>query len=134
MLADGKVLATGGSQVDNELTGVNNIAEIWDPATGSGRRVARRAKARLYHSTALLLPDASVLVARAARRATGPQNNLNAEIYYPPYLFTSRRARSRRGPTVANAPTSIDIGKTFRVDVAGRRRASAASRWSRPAR
>jgi hypothetical protein len=41
LLADGKVLATGGSQVWNELTGVNNIAEIWNPATGTGHKAAR---------------------------------------------------------------------------------------------
>ena len=34
VLADGRVLATGGSAVDNQLTGVNNTAEIWDPDTG----------------------------------------------------------------------------------------------------
>ncbi len=87
MLADGKVLATGGSQVWNELTGVNNIAEIWNPATGTWTQGYEGALARLYHSTALLLPDATVLVAGGG--APGPLNNLNAEIYYPPYLFTA---------------------------------------------
>ena len=51
VLADGKVLATGGSQVDNELTGVNNSAEIWNPTTGPGLRGPSEASARLYHST-----------------------------------------------------------------------------------
>ena len=115
MLADGKVLATGGSQVDNELTGVNNIAEIWNPATGTWTRGYEGALARLYHSTALLLPDATVLVAGGG--APGPLVNLNAEIYYPPYLFTAAGALAPR-PSISNAPKFIDIGKTFRVDLA----------------
>ena len=42
---------------------------------------------RLYHSAALLLPDATVLTLGGG--ANGPQLNLNAEIYYPPYLFNA---------------------------------------------
>jgi YVTN family beta-propeller protein len=115
VLADGKVLATGGSQVWNELTGVNNSAEIWNPATGTWTRGYDGALARLYHSTALLLPDATVLVAGGG--APGPLNNLNAEIYHPPYLFTSSGALAER-PVIANAPQFVEIGKTFRVDLA----------------
>ena len=116
VLADGKVLATGGSEVWNALTGVNNIAEIWNPATNSWTRGHEGALARLYHSTALLLPDATVLVAGGG--APGPLNNLNAEIYYPPYLFTAAGALAPR-PSIVSAPQFIDIGNTFRVDVAG---------------
>ncbi len=96
LLADGKVLATGGSQVDNQLTGVNNVAEIWNPVTGTWTRGHEGALARLYHSTALLLPDATVLVAGGG--APGPLNNLNAEIYYPPYLFTAAGAPRGAAP------------------------------------
>ena len=115
LLADGKVLATGGSQVWNELTGVNNSAEIWNPATGTWTRGNDGAVARLYHGNALLLPDATVLVSGGG--APGPLNNLNAEIYYPPYLFTAAGALAPR-PAMAGAPQFIDIGKTFRVDLA----------------
>ena len=34
VLADGRVLATGGSTVDNQMTGVNNTAAVWDPTRG----------------------------------------------------------------------------------------------------
>ena len=115
LLADGKVLATGGSQEWNELTGVNNSAEIWNPATGTWTRGNDGAVARLYHGNALLLPDATVLVSGGG--APGPLNNLNAEIYYPPYLFTAAGALAPR-PAMAGAPQFIDIGKTFRVDLA----------------
>jgi YVTN family beta-propeller protein len=121
ILADGRVLATGGSQVWNELTGVNNIAEIWNPQTGQWTQGAVGARARLYHSASLLLPDASVLVSGGG--APGPQNNLNAEIYYPPYLFTAGGQRAPR-PGITSAPAWIDIGKTFAVDVSDLQSAS----------
>jgi hypothetical protein len=62
ILPNGRVLATGGSTVANELTGVNNSAEIWNPGTGNWTVGASGSRARLYHSGALLLPDATVLV------------------------------------------------------------------------
>ena len=110
VLADGKVLATSGSAVPGEATGYNNIAEIWDPATGQWRRGAVAQKMRLYHSNALLLPDGSVLVsgggATSPTLTTDPnKNNLNAEIYYPPYLFTSTGPGTARAPRGRPSPT-----------------------------
>ena len=116
ILANGDVLATGGSQVWNEMTGVNNNAEIWNPQTGQWTLGATAARARLYHGNALLLPDASVLVTGGG--APGPQNNTNSEIYYPPYLFTSGGQRAAR-PSITDAPTALAIGKTFAIDVSG---------------
>ncbi|HEU0200453.1 MAG TPA: galactose oxidase-like domain-containing protein [Burkholderiaceae bacterium] len=113
LLADGKVLATGGSEVWNQLTGANLYAEIWDPATGTWTLGAKGALARLYHSNAMLLPDGSVLVGGGG--APGPLNNLNAEIYYPPYFFRSGGQLARR-PVIAAAPGSVEIGKSFTVD------------------
>ena len=114
LLADGKVLATGGSQVDNELTGVNNIAEIWDPQTGAWSQGHAGAVARLYHSNALLLPDATVLVAGGG--APGPYVNLNAEIYHPPYLFSAGGVEAPR-PSILTTPDYLSIGKTFDLGV-----------------
>ena len=116
MLADGRVLATGGSTVWNEMTGVNYNAEIWNPTTGQWLLGPPQAKARLYHSTAVLMPDASVLVAGGG--APGPQNNTNMEIYYPPYLYNAAGGFATR-PVIETAPGTIDIGETFGVDIAG---------------
>jgi YVTN family beta-propeller protein len=115
ILADGTVLATGGSEVKNELTGVNNSAEIWNPSTGQWRRGAEGQLARLYHSMALLLPDASVLVAGGG--SPGPLDNDNVEIYYPPYLFDGSGWAAR--PVIAAAPSFIEVGQSFTVDLAG---------------
>ena len=114
MLPDGKVLATGGSSVWNEMTHVNTAAEIWNPATGTWTVGARGALARLYHSTALLLPDASVLVAGGG--APGPLTNLNAEVYYPPYLFGPNGTLAPR-PTIAWVPEAVEPGGSFALDL-----------------
>ena len=44
VMADGKVLVTGGSKVQNVLTGVAHKAQIWDPATGHWTVGAAREK------------------------------------------------------------------------------------------
>ncbi|HEU0202797.1 MAG TPA: PA14 domain-containing protein [Burkholderiaceae bacterium] len=114
LLADGQVLVTGGSRVWNELTNVNNTAEIWHPNTGTWTLGAVGALARLYHSTALLMPDATVLVAGGG--APGPLNNRNFEIYYPPYLFAAGGTLAPR-PAIATAPDTLEIGKTFALQL-----------------
>jgi len=123
ILADGKVVATSGSAVAGEATGANNIAETWDPATGLWKQGAVAQKMRLYHSNAILLPDGSVLVSGGGATQPTPladpnKNNLNAEIYYPPYLFAAGGSRAAR-PTIATAPAWVDIGKTYTLDVTG---------------
>jgi YVTN family beta-propeller protein len=113
VLPDGRVLATGGSQVNNDMTGVNYSAEIWDPTTGVWRRGPDEQRARLYHSMSLLLPDARVLVGGGG--APGPQANMNMEVFLPPYLYDSTGARAMQ-PRLTSAPAAIDIGETFFVD------------------
>ncbi len=111
VLADGKVLVTGGSAVDNQLTAVAKRAEIWNPATGKWTLGASADRPRLYHSTALLLPDGTVLTAGGG--ATGPVQNLNAEIYYPPYLYNADGTPAAR-PTLASAPASLALSAPTR--------------------
>ncbi|WP_159717293.1 glyoxal oxidase [Geminicoccus flavidas] len=116
VLADGQVVVTGGSSVRNELQGVNTNALIWDPGTGGWTTGAasNSSLARLYHSGALLLPDASVLVGGGG--APGPQRNLNAEIYYPPYLFDLAGNKAVR-PKIEKAPLSLSVGRNFILGV-----------------
>ena len=114
ILADGKVLATGGSDVWNTMDGAQFSADIWNPATGTWTRGASAQRARLYHSNAVLMPDASVLVMGGG--APGPQNNLNVEVYYPPYLYNAAGGFATR-PVIADAPSTIDVGETFGLDL-----------------
>ncbi len=65
LLPDGTVLVMGGTQgagFDNLTTGQPiRAAELWDPKTGHWTRLGEAAVDRCYHSTAVLLPDATVL-------------------------------------------------------------------------
>ena len=117
ILADGKVLVTGGSEVPNELTGVAYQATIWDPATGHWTAGASAAIPRLYHSNALLLDDATVLTGGGG--APGPLTNLNAEIYYPPYLYKNDGSGQPaiRPVITAAAPQSLLPGNTINITV-----------------
>jgi hypothetical protein len=113
ILADGKVLVTGGGPTTDAL-GVNNAikpAELWSPDTQTWQTMASMAKPRLYHSTALLLPDARVLVAGGGRfdNQAASTDQLNAEIYSPPYLFKGTR------PAITSAPAQIGYGATIGV-------------------
>jgi Domain of unknown function (DUF1929) len=67
--------------------------------------------ARLYHSEALLLPDARVVVLGGGRF-----NNVNettdqpsAEFFEPPYLFKGPR------PAIGSAPSTLSYGQNFVV-------------------
>ncbi len=87
LLPNGEVLVTGGARVNQSEADAVREVEIWNPETESWRVGARQAKSRLYHSTSLLLPNGTVFVGGGG--PPGEVAHLNAEIYYPPYLFTS---------------------------------------------
>lgn len=110
VLADGQVLAVGGSTtVDNSATGATLPAELWNPSTEAWTTMATMHDPRMYHSTAMLLPDGRVLVAGGGRLGSIP-SYLTAEIYSPPYLFQGPR------PTISNSPASAALGTSFTID------------------
>lgn len=51
-----------------------------------------------------------------ANGGAGPINNLNAEIYYPPYLFGAGGEYASR-PVITSAPGTISPGQRFSVGV-----------------
>ena len=120
VLADGKVLLTGGSDgVGPTGTGIlatqTNNAEIWDPATGQWTNDASASVGRFYHSNALLLPDGTVLSAGGG--APGPLTNLNAEIYTPGYLLNADGSLRTDRPVITSAPQTLQQGQTFTITV-----------------
>jgi Domain of unknown function (DUF1929) len=118
VVPDGRVVVTGGSALADQLVGVNDRAFIWDPATGAWTEGARTesGKARLYHSTALLLPDATILVAGGGAGGNGPQTNTNAELYRPPYLF-DENGRSAPRPRITGGATSLRYNVVHNIKV-----------------
>lgn len=124
ILADGKVLVTGGTSTAgfNDYPGHVQSAEMWDPETQQWGATAMASAfvPRIYHSTAVLMPDGSVLVAGGGRPAgdngepTGGQpqsvfGHFDGEFFYPPYFFKGAR------PTISSAPSSLNHGQQFFV-------------------
>jgi Domain of unknown function (DUF1929) len=99
-------------------SGVAYQATIWDPTTGHWTAGASAAIPRLYHSNTLLLDDGTVLTGGGGG-ASGPLNNLNAEIYYPPYLYKNDGSGQPaiRPVITAATPQSILPGNTINITV-----------------
>lgn len=116
VLPDGDVLVTGGSRENNGDGGYVTTAEIWHPETGEWTEVkAPHEHARLYHSTALLLPDGRIMIGGGG--APGPRNYTDVEYYSPSYLYDGEQLAAR--PTISKAPKKIGYDGSFGVDVSG---------------
>lgn len=106
VLANGMVWINGGSSTGNDLVGAALDSELWNPNTGIWKTTASAATPRLYHSTALLLPDGSVITGGGG--TPGPLIQLNGEIYYPPYLFKADGSGDfAPRPVIVDVPTTI---------------------------
>ncbi len=124
LLADGKVLATGGTSGGtswNDTCGIVLSAELWNPANDTWTTMASMTQPRIYHSSAILLPDARVLVAGSTyQNAIAPcpevQSSNQTEIFWPPYLYNSDGTAAVR-PTITQAPTVVNYGQNYNVQV-----------------
>ena len=117
LLPDGTVLVTGGtsSPGKNDRTGSVMTPELWDPVTEQWTELAAMDVNRLYHSTALLLPDARVFTGGGGQPpADGQPDNFNAQIYSPPYLFNDDGTPAAR-PQIDDAPGEIAYGAPIPV-------------------
>ena len=116
LLPTGEVLVTGGTAAPgfNDPAGTVHAAELWNPDTGKWKTLASNTINRIYHSAAIVLPDARVLVTGAGV-SEGAVNELNAELYSPPYLFRGTR------PKLTSAPSSLSYGASFAIMTPGPR-------------
>lgn len=127
LLPDGSVLAVGGGMYDNVYVhGQDNpavhVAEQYDPATDEWGQRAPQAVDRMYHSSALLLPDGRVLsgghvplpVPWAAFRDNmdfeAQVVETRLEIFEPPYLHWGVER-----PVIRDHPATITYGATYDV-------------------
>jgi hypothetical protein len=125
LLPDGTVLVLGGSSGGAAVIAATPVlpVELFDPASETWLVLASLQVPRLYHSTAILLPDARVLVAGK----DGPLNPFpyhypehRVEIFSPPYLFRGPR------PAIESAPGEISYDQEFAVGVSSARAISSA--------
>jgi hypothetical protein len=104
IMADGQVMAIGGTrQADSDSLAILE-GEIWNPTSEQWTTVAPMSEARMYHSSALLLPDGRIVT--AGGEADG---RLHAQIYSPPYLFQGSR------PTITSSPELAAYGSSFEI-------------------
>ncbi|OAI57716.1 hypothetical protein AYO47_01610 [Planctomyces sp. SCGC AG-212-M04] len=125
ILPDGTVLVTGGTSGNggfNDVSKPVKVAENWNPNTNQWVKWASETAPRIYHSTAVLLPDARVLSAGGgefAKESDPDQANdradshLNAQIFSPPYLFKSTSDKPR--PDIVTCPTDVSYNEEFEV-------------------
>jgi hypothetical protein len=123
VLPNGRVLVTGGTRfADNGNPDAVFAAEWWNPSTGTWTTLSSAAVIRNYHSATALLPNGLVLSSGGG--VPGPVNNLNAEIFYPPYLFTTvgGQAQLADRPRMTSASsTQFGYGATFQIQMADTR-------------
>ena len=114
ILPNGKVLATGGSRNDEDALTASLNADLYDPITNTFSSAGANSFPRLYHSNALLLPDATVLLMGGNPQRGNYEPRL--EIYSPAYLFDGTGAPALR-PTIANVTQdTIGYGASFAVE------------------
>jgi len=128
LLPDGNVLVTGGGRTTFDY-GVDDAvkqAELWSPTTENWTTLAAGSAPRLYHSVALLLPDATVLVSGGGRSpGPDPRDQESAEVFAPPYLFKGPRpvitgspaTASYNQPIAISTPNAASIAKVSLVAV-----------------
>jgi hypothetical protein len=126
LLPDRTVFVTGGSLKQEDQPLARLQPEIYDPAANTWTPMAAATVPRLYHSTALLLPDARVVAAGGNPDAgdhvlwdQDPEEEMRLEVFSPPYLFKGPR------PSIQSAPAHCTYGETIRIQTAQ----AASIRW-----
>src|SRR5438445_821010 len=122
LLPDGKVLVTGGTNGTgfNDESSAVFSAELCDPATEVWTELSSMRIPRIYHSVALLLPDARVLIGGGGEGAGGTDEP-NIEMFSPPYLFNPDGSLAVR-PGITSTPEAVTHGASFSIsspDAAG---------------
>jgi hypothetical protein len=113
ILPNGKVLALGGSANDEDGSTASFNTDIYDPASNTFSTGAANSYPRLYHSSSLLLPDATVLVVGSnPARGTYEQHN---EIYSPAYLFNPDGSPATRPTITGVTPATLTYGSGFQL-------------------
>jgi hypothetical protein len=112
LLPDGTVLVVNGSSTGWADNGANPVyeADLYNPWRDEWTTLCPMTVPRLYHATALLLPDGRVMTA-GTDSLFNPDpfhhSELRVEIFSPPYLYQGTR------PVISNAPEEIWYGKEF---------------------
>ena len=109
-MPNGNVFITGGQVLGQPFSDdtAQLIPEMWDPVTTTFTKLASQTVPRDYHSTAILMPDATVLSGGGGLCGDCATNHYDAQVYTPPYLFNADGSRAVR-PVILNAPAQVKI-------------------------
>jgi hypothetical protein len=117
LLPDRTVFATGGSLKQESQPLARLQPEIYDIPSDTWTPMAASTVPRLYHSTAILLPDGSVLAAGGNPEGgthvqwdQDPNEEMHLEIFRPPYFFKGPR------PTIAATPAECTYGQAIQIN------------------
>jgi Domain of unknown function (DUF1929)/Glyoxal oxidase N-terminus len=122
LLPDGTVAIVGGSSSGRADFGVKPVlaVELFDPASERWSTLCPMRVPRSYHATALLLPDARVLViGKDGLYNTEPYNypEHRVEIFSPPYLFRGPRPAITAAPQQVPYDTAFDVETTDTAEI-----------------
>lgn len=117
VLPNGEVLVIGGNSSGQQFSddGTVLVPELWNPDTQQWRSLAPHEKPRNYHSTALLLQDATVISMGGGLCGGCPTNHQNGEIFEPPYLFDAAGNYAER-PEITNGTQIALPGDAVRLE------------------
>ncbi|MET0982507.1 MAG: galactose oxidase early set domain-containing protein [Telluria sp.] len=113
ILPDGSLLTVGGNAAKTNYGGTLFSAELYskpaDDLSGTWTTVAPHSIPAAYHSSALLLPNGTVLLSEDDRTKTAEAAaSHRVQVYSPPYLF--KGARPKMG-----APSTLVRGSAFAI-------------------
>ena len=113
LLPDGTVLVVSGAEhgsADHSHDAVLE-PELFDPETETWSRMAEMKIKRLYHATAILLPDARVLVGGTTEQYNPDvdEDEFRIQVFTPPYLLRGPR------PVIDTTPESVSYGEAFEI-------------------
>ena len=118
LLPDGRVVMVGGARTTDDAGSNLGMAEkslhYWDPGKNKLVRGDKENNARLYHSSALILPDTSVVSAGGG--APGPVKNRNGQLFHPDYFYDTKQQKVDRSK-ITESPRNIRSGDSFFVFV-----------------
>jgi hypothetical protein len=119
ILPTGNILVTGGEEYSENTSTASFNADLYhpnagDPAYNTFTSAGANSVPRAYHSNAILLPDATVILT-----GSNPPNvkyEDRVELYQPAYLFNSNGTLASR-PVISGVPTgSIGYNSAFAVE------------------
>ncbi|KAH8175232.1 f5/8 type C domain-containing protein [Sarocladium implicatum] len=120
VLPNGSVFLAGGqgrgapfSDAQARLT-----PELYVPSSNTFVAQTPNSIPRTYHSIALLLPDATVLVGGGGLCGSCTTNHFNAQIYTPGYLYSSNGQLASR-LSITSGSSQVTIGGTLSFQVNG---------------